>query len=177
MLSSHLKVIGAARREAGYATGGMVPMMEPRFCPRLDVSCPPVEYGLICPPDVIPCGPITQLVAAPLADTDAQLAAWLAERPTVLVVLGSHIALPDDRAAELYGALACLLDTRPDVQVLWKLMGGSNGGTYAKAKESFPHRLKIVDWLDADPIAILQTGNICCFVNHGGSNSYHEALE
>lgn len=177
MFSSHLKAIGAARQEAGYGAGGLIPLMEPRFCPRLNVSCPPVELELICPSDVIPCGPITQRVAGSLADTDAELAAWLAERPTVLVVLGSHISLSDSRASELYGAVARLLDARPDVQVLWKLMGGGNDQTYAKAKETYPDRLKIVEWLDADPIAILQTGNVCCFVNHGGSNSYHEALE
>ena len=40
---------------------------------------------------------------------------------------------------------------------------------------SYGDRIVLVDWLKPDPIAILRTGCVVCFVHHSGSNSYHEA--
>lgn len=37
-------------------------------------------------------------------------------------------------------------------------------------------RVRITGWLDAEPLAILQTGQISCVVHHGGATSYCEAI-
>ena len=36
--------------------------------------------------------------------------------------------------------------------------------------------VRITDWLIAEPISILKSGGIVCSVNHGGANSYFEAV-
>ncbi|WVW78305.1 hypothetical protein I302_100259 [Kwoniella bestiolae CBS 10118] len=77
-------------------------------------------------------------------------------------------------AMEMYRSIRILLDVRTDIQVIWKLV--KLGEYEIPDSGSSEDRLRIVEWLSADPISILKDGNIICFVNHGGSNSYHEAL-
>jgi len=55
------------------------------------------------------------------------------------------------------------------VQVLWKLQKG-------EMLDAVDNRLWLVSWLEADPLALLKTGNVICVVNHGGSSSLHQAL-
>ena len=57
--------------------------------------------------------------------------------------------------------------------MLWKLQKQDE---YERSLASYGDRIVLVDWLKPDPIAILRTGCIVCFLHHGGSNSYHEAL-
>lgn len=37
-------------------------------------------------------------------------------------------------------------------------------------------RVRISNWLEADPFSLLETGHIVASVHHGGSNCYHEAV-
>jgi hypothetical protein len=37
-------------------------------------------------------------------------------------------------------------------------------------------RVKVRDWVDAEPKAVLESGGVVCAVNHGGANSFYEAL-
>lgn len=142
------------------------------------VSTPELDLAAIIPPKVACVGPILQAVE-PVKDKDRDLADWLARGPTVLIVLGSMFDIRPAYAQELVKALRQILDTRKDVQVLWKYQ--SSEVKSASALEPLQDlvsedRLRVVDWLEADPLAVLQTGHICCSVNHGGSNSYHEAM-
>jgi hypothetical protein len=50
------------------------------------------------------------------------------------------------------------------------------GSLEALAGEIQSGRVKIMEWMSVDPLAVLQTGHIVCSVHHGGSNSFHEAL-
>jgi hypothetical protein len=103
-------------------------------------------------------------------------------------------------AREFAAGLKVLLDTRPDIQILWKLktFGGlalrhrktasskSDGGFHGEgfeeesldaiATELAAGRIKVQEWLSVDPLAVLQSGHVVCSVHHGGSNSFHEAL-
>jgi hypothetical protein len=96
--------------------------------------------------------------------------------------------------------LKVLLDTRPDIQVLWKLKtsgglslrdrkavsskpdggfqgeGFEEGSLDAIGTELAADRVKVLEWLSVDPLAVLQSGHVVCSVHHGGSNSFHEAL-
>ncbi|KAI0687509.1 hypothetical protein C8Q76DRAFT_788342 [Earliella scabrosa] len=148
-------------------------LFRPRESPVLCVSTPGTDYPAVIPPDVICCGPILQEFA-PLEDVDPELHAWLSQRPTVLIVLGSHVRLSEEAAGHIYRSLQHLLEARKDVQVLWKLQKQDNYELRGLA--SYGDRIVLVDWLRRDPIAILRTGYVVCFVHHGGSNSYHEAL-
>jgi hypothetical protein len=46
----------------------------------------------------------------------------------------------------------------------------------ALASEIESGRVKVMEWMSVDPLAVLQTGHVVCSVHHGGSNSFHEAL-
>lgn len=45
------------------------------------------------------------------------------------------------------------------------------------AEELASGRVRIEEWLPAQPIAILRSGNVICMIHHGRSNSYHEAIK
>jgi hypothetical protein len=136
------------------------------------MSVPELEYPMAIPSNLIPCGPIL-LPTQPLTDVDPELAAWIDRRPTVLIVLGSHFVQgPDHAAATLFG-VKMLLSKRDDIQVLWKWK--NDGGWALAGADALGDRLRIVHWMKADPTSVLRHG-VLCSVNHGGSNSYHEAL-
>jgi hypothetical protein len=169
-VSPRARAIVKARNEAGYSGG--VPVFSPRQAPLLCMSAPELEYPIVVPQGVIPCGPIL-LPPRPLAETDPELAAWVSRRPTVLIVLGSHFIQDPAHAAATLGAIKMLFAKRDDVQVLWKWR---NLGNWAlPGAEALGDRLRIVNWMQADPTSVLHYG-VACSVNHGGSNSYHEAL-
>jgi hypothetical protein len=75
-------------------------------------------------------------------------------------------------------AIAELL-SKTGVQVLWKF---NKLGDYPDAfmERLIPYldsgRLKMPNWLVADPSSLLETGDIIVSVHHGGSNCYHEAI-
>ena len=97
-------------------------------------------------------------------------------------------------AHEFAAALRVLLNSRPDVQVLWKLKkkggidirpsgiseldGGVVTADSLKAVETEikSGSVRVEEWLSVDPVAVLQSGCVVCSVHHGGSNSFHEAL-
>jgi hypothetical protein len=152
--------------------------------PIVCVSTPAIDLPFFIPERVTGAGPIL-LPTLPIAISHPELASWLAQRPTVLVNLGSHILFDEAFASEFAKGLRVLFDRRPDIQVLWKLKNqdGTKDRLYSKeggfqiiAKELADGRVRIEEWLPAQPIAILQSGNVICMVHHGGSNSYHEAI-
>ncbi|KAK2868065.1 hypothetical protein FQN49_003200, partial [Arthroderma sp. PD_2] len=110
--------------------------------------------------------------------------------PTIFVNLGTHTVLTEAKAVEIATALNVSLDTmdhrhpgRP-LQVLWKLKKAGEYGTTAPDSKIYSilkdkiesNRMHITSWLTPEPLAILQTGNIACFIHHGGANSYNEAV-
>ncbi|GFZ44334.1 hypothetical protein JCM24511_02056 [Saitozyma sp. JCM 24511] len=163
--------IDKARHQAGYP--GPCPVFADRKFPALCMSHPVLEYPMIIPDDIVCCGPILQ-VSPPLQQVDKRLFDWISSRSTVLVVLGSHIRMNKSEAQKILTALRILLDKRPDVQVLWKLM--KFGDFQLDGADVDGDRLRVTSWLEADPMSLLRTGKLICVVNHGGSNSYHEAL-
>ena len=142
------------------------------------VSTPEIDYPGVIPDKYVCVGPILQAVE-PVAQKDPQLDEWLSRNPTILISLGSHFEMEPEYAQALSEALALILNVRHDVQILWKYKPSSPDAqvtTRAIQQLVIEDKVKIVNWLEADPLAILQTGHVCCVVNHGGSNSYHEAV-
>ncbi|KAK7953291.1 hypothetical protein PG988_013985 [Apiospora saccharicola] len=141
----------------------------------------PLDYT---PPNVTCVGPLI-LSSPPAAEQDPELAAWQQQdnTSTVLVNLGGSVTYDEQRAEAFTGALSSLLDDRPGLQVLWKFQKARTAD-YAE-DETFRKigrrhlesgRLRIVNWLDVDPIAWLETGRVAAFVHHGGAGSYHEGI-
>ena len=152
-----------------------MPLIAGGDVPILCMSTPATEYPAIIPPDVICCGPILQ-ASSPVREIDPELYSWLTGRPTVLIVLGSVVDLDDEALTIVWTACRVLLDRRKDLQILWKLQRLDSVIDKLTGLDEAGDRMRIVTWLKADPVALLRTGNVICFVSHGGSNSYHEAL-
>jgi hypothetical protein len=137
------------------------------------------------PENVIACGPII-LSTAPAHQQDPDLAAWIARAPTVLINLGSHVDYDMASAIEMAGAIKILLTDNKDVQVLWKfnkrkpvdgtIVDFSDEFLDQLSNESTVGRVRIEKWLSIDPSTMLETGNIVANVNHGGANSFNEAI-
>ncbi|EXU97601.1 UDPGT family protein [Metarhizium robertsii] len=136
----------------------------------------------VVPEHYVSCGPMVRS-APPLKESDAELDAWIRQRSTVYINLGTHFLYDDSGTMSLAASIKSLLDAATeagqDIQVLWKLnKGDKSGGDYAPLhqKIGYHDRVRIVDWLLAEPISILTSGAVICSVNHGGANSYFEAV-
>ncbi|KAL5003448.1 hypothetical protein BDV10DRAFT_190867 [Aspergillus recurvatus] len=151
--------------------------------PVLMASRPEIDFPCFVPDCITSCGPIL-LPCAPIHEECPGLAKWLSGRPTVLVNLGSNVCFNRDQTRRFADGLHMLLDARPDVQVLWKLKPDRKveavdwipDAVKEIFDEVFAGRVRIEEWLPVDPICILQSGQICCMVHHGGANSYNEAI-
>ncbi|KAF4985988.1 hypothetical protein FDECE_16180 [Fusarium decemcellulare] len=154
----------------------------------------------VLPSHVIPCGPIVR--ASPsIASTDPSLAAWLAQAPTLYVNLGSHLEMDASEALEMAAAFRILLDQTDStaqgaawgLQILWKIKLKEVQGDDAKitthsqediydiiyktlGQEASNDRIRLADWITAEPKSVLESGRIICAVNHGGASSFNEAL-
>ncbi|KAJ5104264.1 family 1 glycosyltransferase [Penicillium argentinense] len=151
---------------------------------------PELDFPLIIPEHVIPCGPILRNASPSVAEADPDLGNWLARAPTIYVNLGTICQIAEDQAMELALALKTVLDTlkklpeAQNLQVLWKI---KKLGEYSVSEPGCEiekvlgeciraDSMRIVDWLQAEPISILQSGHVVCSIHQGGANSYNEAV-
>ncbi|KAI5461931.1 hypothetical protein BGZ63DRAFT_442770 [Mariannaea sp. PMI_226] len=124
----------------------------------------PVEF---LPSNITCAGPIL-LSGAPASQQDPEVASWLKRGPTILINLGSNLAVTIARVL-----------SNIDVQILWKFnkLGEYSNDVLLPLKPYFnSDRLRAPNWLLADPSSLLETGDIVASVHHGGSNCYHEAI-
>ena len=135
------------------------------------------------PEAILLCGPIV-MPFDPLEKSDPALMKWLDNGPTVMINLGSHMVSDEKLAREMSCAFRMLLDYHDKrgsskIQVLWK---AKTEGDIHKVideiigKEMKEGRIKVVAWLDAEPVSILQHPNVVCTVHHGGANSFYEGI-
>jgi hypothetical protein len=131
----------------------------------------------VVPQNVITCGPIF-LSTAPAAEQDPELAQWLELAPTVLINLGSAMDYDEAGTREMLGAIKIML-SQTSVQVLWKFNKRNEFSDHVfapLAEEIASRRLRLEKWIEIDPAAMLETGNIVVSVHHGGANCYWEAV-
>lgn len=162
----------------------------PSGIPLLTSNSPEIEFPMIIPPGLIPCGPILR-PASSVEVADPALAGWLASGPTVYINLGSHFITQEDQAIELAKALRLVFDiteknsTLSGLRVLWKIKRPSEApyGFEDKSpiheiigKEMDDDRVRIESWINVEPQAILNSGHVICSVNHGGASSWNEAV-
>lgn len=124
-------------------------------------------------------------------EVDPELAAWLRGGKTVYVNLGTHVLMTEDSAVEMATAVRILLDHARSVRwrdkrmdglrVLWKLnleKGEIGEGSRIKGilgRDLESGAVRIVRWIEAEPIAVLAERNVVAAVHHGGANSFLEA--
>ncbi|CAG8072578.1 unnamed protein product [Penicillium salamii] len=164
-------------------------MNRPEDLKILVSSLPELDFPLLMPDYILPCGPILR-DASPIQESDPALEKWLSKGPTIYLNLGSICPITEDQALELALALKVVLDTlrvqpkAQNFQVLWKL---KKLGNYPVSEPASPigkvlgqyiklDSVRIVDWIQVEPIAILQSGHAVCSIHHGGANSFNEAV-
>ncbi|KAM0391581.1 hypothetical protein ACHAPZ_011172 [Fusarium culmorum] len=171
----------------------------PANLPILVANSPDIDYPFtVIPPQLTSCGPIVR-AAPPIREVDPDLAAWLSRGPTIYINLGTHHKSSPDEAHGMAKALKKVLDKsdaqeskeRP-LQLLWKLgrtpdeegnapQQDSYNGVWAPVLDELQVHIKqdkvrVTDWLVAEPKSVVESKNIVCSVNHGGANSFHEGL-
>ena len=64
------------------------------------------------------------------------------------------------------------------IHVLWKLKGMDDVDAVLQKElgnEMQAGRVRVVNWLTVDPLALLKEGSVMCSVHHGGANSFFES--
>jgi len=189
IFSPRIKMITMYRSEAGLSW--LFPFLEPYTRDNHYLIPSAIECDFPCPnipPNVTACGPIL-LPYPPLSTVDPALTNWLQARSTVLICQGSHYVAVLEYATQQAIAIRILLESNPEVQVLWKLNMKSKGDQVTNEEELqdavakllsleiADGRVKIERWLKVEPAALVESGYIVCSVHHGGANSYFEALQ
>ncbi|KAJ3488220.1 hypothetical protein NLG97_g6239 [Lecanicillium saksenae] len=167
-----------------YADWAYISIVPPEGLKILLATRPEIDFPFdVMPKHMIPCGPIVR-PSAQVQDADPGLAKWLAQKSTVLVNLGTHASYDENHARSMAGALDSLLKKAntlgKPLQILWKL----NAREYTddptvmlkEFMSEWADAVRIVSWLEVEPISILTSGHIVCSVNHGGANSFFEAV-
>ncbi|KAG7287512.1 hypothetical protein NEMBOFW57_007024 [Staphylotrichum longicolle] len=161
----------------------------------LVANLPEIEFPLkVVPGHIVPCGPMLR-PARPVAEVDPQLDKWLRAGPqpgggVVYINLGTHVFFDEGMVEEMAGAVRVLLDGARErgvegVRVLWKIPRRSGeeklDGTGEVVESVLGEEVekgvvKVVEWVDAEPSAVLETGMVVCAVHHGGANSFLESV-
>jgi hypothetical protein len=139
-------------------------------------STPECDFPIAIPHNFVCCGPI--FVPGSL-DQDPELKTWLEGKQTVLLNLGSFMKAEGKHAQELAKGVGILLNHNKSIQVLWKLK--YEGELPFEVKNLLQEhldsgRVRIEKWLKVEPSAVVTSGHVVCSVNHGGANSYFEAV-
>lgn len=144
----------------------------------LTQSSEEIDYPFdVIPENVVQCGPIF-LSTAPASEQDPELSEWLKNSPTVLINLGSTANYDLNTATEMAKAIRILLDNT-NVQVLWKFNKRhpfTDEFLAIISPDLESGRVRMSKWINVDPAALLETGNIIASVHHGGANCFHEAI-
>ncbi|KAJ5475569.1 hypothetical protein N7539_007856 [Penicillium diatomitis] len=137
-----------------------------------------LDFPLVIPDNVVSCGPIVR-GHLPLSVADAQIDAWLT-KPTILISLGSHAPLTESNALQTAKGIVALTTQMPDLKILWKLKfdwQNSKEFNEVLGKDIKEDRIRIVPWIQADIMSVLDSDRIVAFVHHGGGNSFFEACK
>lgn len=135
------------------------------------------EFPLVVPDKFRAYGPIVMSMAS-AAEQDPELAAWLGQRPTILINMGSVFTWTEHSATQMARALKTVMN-KMDVQVLWKLSkreAFSDDVFLDLSSEIQSNRVRVTSWIKADPTALMETGHIAIAVHHGGASSFFEPL-
>ncbi|KAM0265368.1 hypothetical protein ACHAQJ_000209 [Trichoderma viride] len=152
-------------------------------------SLPQLDFPLKVPPHVVACGPIIRPAVSVWA-SEPELASWLAEGRTVYLNMGSLVKLTEDQAVELAKAMKIVMDQldkqveKGRLQLLWKLKKSGAYNVFLPGCrieqvlcQAFKQdRVRVMEWIQADPIAVLRSNSVVCSIHHGGANSYNEAV-
>ncbi|KAK8055181.1 hypothetical protein PG993_000408 [Apiospora rasikravindrae] len=102
---------------------------------------------------------------------------WHGRPPFSSINIGGGFVYPEPHALAMPQAIVRLLQNFP-VQVLWKFRKEApHSDDFMDGLVPFTNsgRLRVEHWLAAEPLSLMETGNVTISVHHGGSGEYHEA--
>lgn len=173
----------AAKRDFLIAKGFPDPMNNVLKAYRPDVPWIAADFeGMALPMERLPenvtgVGPIV-LSTTTVAEHDPDLAEWLAQRPTLLVNLGTVFKYHESYARVMAVALSHVLEST-DLQVLWKFVKAEDySDDFLQPIQKYIAAGLVVmhTWLSVDPGALLESGHIVAYVNHAGAGAYMDSI-
>lgn len=95
-----------------------------------------------------------------------------------MMCMGTHYHYTESQVRAIVDGFLGAVGHDSRIQFFWKLSGkdrfeGVIDGLLANPKDR--ERFRIVDWIDADPAAVMDHPNVVASIHHGGANSYYEA--
>lgn len=136
-----------------------------------------LDYPLFIPATVGLYGPVI-LDTTPVEAADPELARWLDQGKTVMMCMGTHYRYTESQVRAIIGGFLGAVGHDSGVQLFWKLSGKDGFKNLLDELLIDPkdrERFKIVDWIQADPSAVMSHRNVVVSIHHGGANSYYEA--
>ena len=121
-------------------------------------------------------GPVV-LDTTPVEVSGPELNQWLSRGETVLMCMGTHFHYSKSQVKAILKGFLGAVTPGSNTQLLWKLGGKSKFEDVIEEALKDPgnrERVRIVDWLEADPISVLKHPNVVVWAHHGGANSYFE---
>ena len=136
-----------------------------------------LDYPLFIPDKIGLYGPVV-LDTTPVEVTDPELTQWLDRGKTVMMCMGTHYHHTESQFRAVINGFLSAVDHDSGVQFFWKLSGKDRFEHLIEELLASPgdrERFRIVDWIHADPSAVMNHPNVVVYVHHGGANSYYEA--
>jgi len=136
-----------------------------------------LDYPLHVPSNIGLYGPVV-LDTIPVEVADPELAQWLDRGKTVMMCMGTHFRYTESQVRAVVSGFLSAVDHDCGIQFLWKLSGKEMFQSLIDELLADPRdreRFKIVDWIQADPFAVMKHPNVIVSIHHGGANSYYEA--
>jgi len=136
-----------------------------------------LDYPLHVPSNIGLYGPVV-LDTVPVEVADPELAQWLDRGKTVMMCMGTHFRYTESQVRAVVSGFLSAVDHDCGIQFLWKLSGKEMFQSLIDELLADPRdreRFKIVDWIQADPFAVMKHPNVIVSIHHGGANSYYEA--
>ena len=136
-----------------------------------------LDYPLFIPDTIGLYGPVV-LDATPVEVADPELTQWLDRGETVMMCMGTHYHYTELQVRAVIKGFLGAVGRDSGVQFFWKLSGKDKFENLIEELLTHPkdrERFKIVDWIHADPSAVMNHQNVVASIHHGGANSYYEA--
>ena len=136
-----------------------------------------LDYPLFIPENMGMYGPVV-LDATPVEVADPELAQWLDRGKTVMMCMGTHYHYSESQVRAVINGFLGAVDHDSGLPFFWKLSGRDRFESVLEELLANPkdqERFRIVDWIHADPAAVMNHPNVIVSIHHGGANSYYEA--
>ena len=138
-----------------------------------------LDYPLFIPDTIGLYGPVV-LDTTPVELADPELAEWLDRGKTVMMCMGTHYCYTESQVRAVVNGFLGAVDRDSGIQFFWKLSGKDEFEDLIEELLANPRdreRFRIVDWIHADPAAVMNHSNVIVSIHHGGANSYYEAAQ